>query len=138
MGCAAALVFALGSLIACLYHVSVLLDLTRDGVWAPARVVGFERGARNSAWAVYRFAVASGQTVTARDVFQEYIRGVEKGDAIAVFYDPEEPTRVTADLGLWIWQAPVIFGGGFALLAALAGAILLHPGGTDPEPGSAD
>lgn len=126
LGCVAAVVVALASLAGCLYHVSVLLDLTRDGIRAPAQVVGFERGARNTKWAVYRFAVEGGETVTARDVFQQYVRRVEKGEAIVVLYDPEEPSRVTADLGAWNWQAPVIFGGGFVLLIGLAIAIGLH------------
>ena len=123
LGCIAALVIALASLAACLYHVSVLLDLTRNGIRSPAQVVGFERGARNTKWAVYRYSTGTGQTVTARDVFQQYVRRVGKGQAIVVLYDPEEPSRVTADLGPWNWQGPAIFGVGFALTAGLAVAI---------------
>ncbi len=126
IGALAAGLFALISAIACAYHVSVLTDLLRDGVRTSAVVVDFERGARNSRWAVYRYAGPSGEPITARDLFLEYIRGVERGENIFVLYDPESPDRVTADLGVWNWQAPAIYGVGFVLLAGLTLAVWIH------------
>jgi len=64
--------------------------------------------------------------VTTRDTFQQYIRGVNRGESVIVIYDRDDIKKVTADLGIWTWQAPAIFLSGFVLLAILAILIWRH------------
>lgn len=107
-------------LLAATYHIQIILSLKQHGIHANATVVAIKRGARNSSWAVYRFPLSNAQETIAQDVFQQYIKQVDKDDSIQVIYDKNDPKTVTADLGLWIWQAPAIFLSGFLMLAILA------------------
>jgi len=125
-GVGAAIILALASLVACIYHTKILLDLNGNGVSAEALVVDIERGARNSKWAVYRFETESMGIHTTRDKFLQYIKRVKKGDVVQVIYDKNNPKLVTADLGPWTWQAPAIFGSAFVLLVLLPLLIWRH------------
>jgi hypothetical protein len=119
-GTAAALIIAITSLAAAIYHVYVVLDLKQNGSTVDARVIDIERGARNSKWAVYDYTTEGGQQTVARDIFQQYIKRVRKGQDVRVIYLDREVKTVTADLGVWIWQAPAIFFCGFFILAVIA------------------
>lgn len=129
LGFLAALVLALLCLAGSLYHVRILLELEEHGVKVPALVVGFKRGARNASWSIYQFSISDGNQITAQDKFQQYIRGVEKGETVQVIYDRRDPSLVTADLGLWTWQAPIIFALGFLFLLVIAFLIRRHSKG---------
>jgi hypothetical protein len=119
-GFIAAIILSTACLAAATFHINVILDLKHHGVRVNARVVDISRGARNSSWAVYQYAIANGQHTTARDKFQQYIKRVHKGETVWVIYHRNDVETVTADLGIWIWQAPAIFLSGFLLLAVLA------------------
>ena len=82
-----------------------------------------ERGAKNSRWPVYEFTTDSGAEVRARDINQLMFAPINAGDTVTVYYDPADPSRVTADLGLWTWRGPIIFFSGAALIAGLGAAI---------------
>ena len=111
---------------AAVYHIKILIDLEQTGVSITAVVVDIERGARNSSWAVYNFNTEDGQEVTARDAFQQYVIRVEKWESLYVIYDRNNIETVTADLGIWTWQAPLIFFCGFFFLVILAYLIWRH------------
>lgn len=119
-GTVAALIIAITSLVAAIYHLRVVLDLKQHGTVVNARVIDIERGARNSKWAVYDYTTESGQKTVARDIFQQYIKRVHPGQDVRVIYLNRETKTVTADLGVWIWQAPVIFFSGFLILGVIA------------------
>ena len=78
-GAIAAIILAIACLVAAVYHTRVLIDLNHRGVKVTATVVDFDRGSRNSKWAVYLYITRSGQETTARDAFQQYVKGVDKG-----------------------------------------------------------
>ena len=115
---------AFTSLAIAIYHTQLLLRLLDNGKQAEAVVAEIRRGVKNSKWAVYRFDTDRGRTVTSRDKFPMYIIRVHKGDHVAVIYDPADSGMVTADLGFWIWQGPIIFLFGFLFLATLGVFIL--------------
>lgn len=127
----AAFVLAFASLYAAIYHIRQLLPLLEAGEQADAIVTEIDRGARNTKWAVYRFEAQDARIITARDLFQLYIRRLHKGDHVTVIYDPSDPDRVTADLGLWVWQGPVIFLSGFVFLAILGILIIRFKAGKE-------
>jgi hypothetical protein len=124
LGTLRAAILGVACLAAAIYHVSVLVPLLGSGESAPARVTGVHRGARNSKWAEYEFITSAGQTVQARDAIQMYIRRPEPGDRVVVIYDPANPSVVTADLGVWVWQGAIVFFGGFIILFMLLIAIV--------------
>ena len=113
-------ILAIACLVAAAYHIRVLVDLHQRGVRVEAVVVEIKRGARNSGWAVYRYTPDGGRETIARDKFQLYIKRVKRGQSVNVIYDKNDVKRVTADLGMWTWQAPAIFLFGFAFMAILA------------------
>jgi hypothetical protein len=125
-GCIAAIIFSVACLAASTYHIKIILDLKQLGSRADATVVDIERGARNSKWAIYRYLTTDDQDVIARDKFQQYIKRVHKGESVTVMYHKEDVKNVTADLGLWTWQAPVIFLFGFLFLAIIGFLIWRH------------
>jgi hypothetical protein len=125
-GFTAAIIFSVACLAASMYHIKFILDLKQLGLRASATVVDFERGARNSKWAIYRYVTIDDQEVIAKDKFQQYIKRVHKGESVTVIYHKEDVTTVTSDLGLWIWQAPVIFLSGFLLLSIIGFFIWRH------------
>lgn len=120
----AAFVLALASLYAANHQLQRMLPLLENGKRTDAVVTGIDRGARTSKWAIYRFVTEAGRTITARDLFQMYINRPHKGEHVTVIYDPSDPEKVTADLGLWIWQGPIIFLSGFVFLSGLGILIL--------------
>ena len=122
------MVLAIACLVAAVYHARVIIELNERGVKASATVVDFHRGARNSKWAIYHYTLPDGQQMTTRDIFQQYVKGVEEGDQVDVIYDRDDTGTVTADLGMWIWQAPAIFGSGFVVLSVLSILIWRHRG----------
>ncbi|HKK15579.1 MAG TPA: DUF3592 domain-containing protein [Gammaproteobacteria bacterium] len=130
----ASFVLALASLVAMIYHIQVLLPLLHDGKRAEAIVTGFHRGARNSKWAIYRFETVGGEPVTQRDRFQLYIIRPQKGEQVTVIYNPDDTSLVTADLGIWVWQGPIIFLLGFVILTATGILILqFKPGQSEKQ-----
>lgn len=125
-GLIAAMVLSFSCLFAAVYHYQKLSPLIKQGEKADARVVDIYRGARNSKWAVYAFQTQSNKKITARDQFQMYIKRMNKGDQVKVFYLPNNPEIVTADLGIWIWQGTVIFMFGFIFLLIMGILILKY------------
>ena len=125
-GALAAAILAIACLIAAIYHIKILIDLDRNGIRVHASVVGFERGAKNSKSAIYHYVTESGLEVTARDKFLQYLKRVKKGDSLYVIYDRNDVYTVTADLGIWIWQAPAIFLFGFTFLTILVVLVWHH------------
>lgn len=125
-GLIAALVLSFLCLFAAVYHFQKLSPLLKEGEKADARVVDIYRGARNSKWAVYTFQTQSNKKITARDQFQMYIKRMNKGDQVRVFYLPSNPKIVTADLGIWIWQGTIIFIFGFIFLLIIGILILKY------------
>lgn len=126
MGLVATAILGLACLVAGTYLAGELRSLSGSGLRAQALVADIERGARNSRWPVYEFSTDSGAKVRARDVNQLMFAPIDAGDTVSVFYDPADPARVTADLGLWTWRGPIVFFAGAALLAALGAAIWIH------------
>lgn len=126
LGAIAAAVMAIACLVAAVYHISILHQLERHGVRVEAVVVGFERGAKGSRWAIYQYRTLNDQQITARDLFLQYIKGVDKGQSLRVIYDARDASRVTADLGIWTWQAPAIFLFGFIFLFVLTILVWRH------------
>lgn len=125
-GLIATLVLSFLCLFAAIYHIQKVSLLLKQGEKADARVVDIYRGARNSKWAVYAFQTQLNNKITARDQFQMYIKRMDKGDQVRVIYLPNDPTFVTADLGLWIWQGTVIFIFGFIFLLIIGILILKY------------
>jgi|GEM_PF-7037964 len=125
LGIAACFLLGTACLVAAIFETRTIHHLLREGRRAKATVVGIERGAKGAKWAIYRFTTETGATVTLRDVFAMYLVRPRRGEALSVLYDPSGPGRVTADLGIWIWQGPTIFGAGFVLLFGL-GIILIR------------
>lgn len=125
-GLIAALVLAIACLAAAIYHIRIIVDLQQHGVSTQAIVVDIKHGARNSSWAIYQYSLPDGREIVAKDLFQQYIKQVDRGESVRVLYHRQHVTRVTADLGWWIWQAPVIFLSGFILLAILVDCIWRH------------
>lgn len=123
-GLIACYILAFTSLALAVYHSQLLLQLLGDGKRAHAIVAEIKRGAKNSKWAVYQFNTGTGEAVTARDKFPMYIIRLHKGDHVTVIYNPADTGTVTADLGLWIWQGPIIFLFGFIFLAGTGVLIL--------------
>ena len=117
-------ILAVTALVAAIYHVQLLLPLLKDGKRAEAVVTGINVGAKNSKRAVYQFATETDKQVTARDLFQMYFIRLHEGDHVSVLYDAADSSRVTADLGLWVWQGPAIFLFGFVFLATLGILVL--------------
>ena len=115
---------AFTSLVLAIYHTQLLLRLLDNGRRAEAVVTEIKRGARNSKWAVYRYNTETGRKVTAQDKFPMYIIHLHKGDHITLIYDPADTGMVTADLGFWLWQGPIIFLFGFLFLATTGVLIL--------------
>ena len=113
---------------AAVHQFNVIYPLITDGLQSPAVVTEIHRGARTSKWAVYSYTTISGEPVTARDQVQLYLVRLHVGDQVNVLYSPEDPSRVTADLGLWTWQSPLIFTGGFVFLLLLGVLIYLKRG----------
>ena len=126
LGAIASFVLAICCLVAAGYHVNLLLPLLKDGVRTEAIVTEIHTGAKGGKWGVYEFETKTGSHVKARDKIQMYIKRLHKGDAITVIYNPSHPDIVTADLGYWIWQGPIIFFLGFILLAVL-GLLIISP-----------
>ena len=126
MGLVATAILGVACLIAGSYLAKELRSLTESGLRTQALVADIERGARNSRWPVYEFSTISGVDVRARDINQLMFAPIDAGDTVTVIYDPADPSRVTADLGLWVWRGPLIFFSGAALLAALGAAIWRH------------
>ena len=124
LGIIACYIMAFASLWAALHQLHILLPLLDEGKRTEAIVVDIKRGAKNSKWAIYQYQAETGKQITSRDQFQMYIIRQHKGDNLIVIYDPENPETVTADLGLWTWQAPAIFLFGFLFLATLGILIL--------------
>lgn len=124
LGIIACYIMAFTSLGAAFYHLHILLPLLYEGKRTEAIVVDIKRGAKNSKWAIYQYQTETGKQLTSRDQIQMYIIQLHKGDHLNVIYDPENPETITADLGLWTWQAPAIFLSGFLFLVTLG--VLIH------------
>lgn len=120
LGVLAAVILSLACLIAAAYHVKIILELKHYGITVPAKVVAIEHGAKNSKMAVYQYRTISGREMKARDKFLQYVVRVHKGESVRVIYHREDVRTVTADLGIYIWQAPLIFFAGFMLVGTLA------------------
>jgi len=110
---------ALACLVAAVYELQILLPLVNRGSHADAQVVAVERGVKGTRKAVYRFVTAGGEEVVTPDWLDMYLIRFKAGERVVVFYDPSDPTLVTADLGQWVWQGPAIFLSGAVLLVAL-------------------
>jgi hypothetical protein len=125
LGIAACFLLGTACLVAAIFETRIILHLVNEGQRTGATVVGIERGAKGAKWAVYRFTTETGATVTLRDAFAMYLVRPRRAESLTVLYDPSRPGLVTADLGLWIWQGPMIFAGGFVLLLGL-GILLIR------------
>ena len=110
---------ALACLVAGVYELQLLLPLVNRGSRADAEVVAVERGVKGTRKAVYRFVATGGKEVVTPDRQDMYLVRLHTGGRVAVLYDPSDPTLVTADLGLWVWQGPAIFLSGAVFLVAL-------------------
>jgi len=110
---------ALACLVAAIYELQLLLPLVDRGSRADAEVVAVERGVKGTKKAVYRFVTTGGEDLVTPDRLDMYLVRLHTGERVAVFYDPSDPTLVTADLGLWGWQGPAIFLSGAVFLVAL-------------------
>lgn len=126
MGLAATAILAIACMGAGTFLLVKILNLTANGLRTEARVVDMERGAKNSKWPVYEFTTEKGIEVRARDLTQRMFAPVELGDTVSVLYDPADPSRAAAELGLWMWRGPVVFFSGSVFLVALGAAIWLH------------
>ncbi len=125
LGVAACFLLGAACLAAAISQARLIHHLVIEGRRAEAMVVGIEKGAKGTRKAVYRFTNDTGETLTLPDAFAFYLVRPHQGDSLTVRYDPSRPRRVTADLGIWTWQGPTIFAGGFILLFAL-GIILIR------------
>ena len=93
-------VLAFASLAGAIYHTQLLLPLLDNGTRAEAIVVGIDRGAKGSKFAIYQFDTETEQQLTSRDKFQMYFIRLHKGEHVNVIYDPNDKNIITADLGL--------------------------------------
>lgn len=125
-GAIAACILAIACLVASFYHVKQLLPLLKEGIKAEAVIIDIKSGAKDSKKAIYQFITDTGKQVTSQDIFQMYIIRQHKGDKATVIYDPSSPETVTADLGPWIWQGPIIFLFGFVFFTTLGILIIRH------------
>ena len=112
-------ILALACLVAAIYSLQNLTPLINEGRRADAVVVAVDLGVKGTRKAVFRFVTDMGDEVVATDTQDMYFVRLHTGEQVGVIYDPVDPTLVTADLGLWVWQGPAIFLFGFVFLMAL-------------------
>ena len=118
-GILACYTLALVCLVGGIYTTNLLVPLIKEGKLADAEVVGIDVGAKSSKRAILQFITDTGSTAVSHDMFEMMIFRFNKGDRVTVLYNPLDVSVVTVDLGLWIWQQPVIFFFGFILLSVL-------------------
>jgi hypothetical protein len=112
-------VLALTCLVASMYLLQMLLPLVNEGRRADAVVVAVDLGVKGTRKAVFRFVTDMGDEVVATDTQDMYFVRLHTGEQVGIIYDPADPTLVTADLGLWVWQGPMIFCTGAIVLVTL-------------------
>lgn len=118
-GLVACYLLALACLVAAVYNLQMLVPLLNNGRHADAVVVAVDRGVKGAMNAVFQFVTETGTEVVAQDRLDMYFVRMETGEQVTVIYDPSDPTVVTADLGVWVWQGPAVFLLGFILLVFL-------------------
>ena len=116
---------ALTSLGIAVHQTRTLTHLLREGKRADAVVVDIDYGYKRGKKAVMEFTTQTGETVTARSLFQMHLIRNHRGDEVTVLYDPSDPKIVTIDLGIWNWQDPAFLYFGFVFLAVLSFAMLV-------------
>jgi len=67
-----------------------------------------------------QFITVKGDTVLVESGVASTSPSMQKGDSVAVFYDPEYPDRATLDRFTERWLLPVIFGGVGGVLISVA------------------
>ena len=126
IGIAGCFLFALLSLGFAVHETRTLLHLLEVGRYADAVVVDIDVGAKGSKRAVFEFTTESGESVTARDLFQILVIRHHRGDAVVALYDPSDPKMATIDTGRWLWQEPIILYFSAAFMLGLGVLIYRH------------
>ena len=124
IGVLAGLFLALTSLGIAVHQTRIITHLLREGKRADAVVVDIDYGYRRGKKAILRFTTETGETVTARSLFQMHLIRNHRSDEVTVLYDPSEPKIATIDLGIWTWQEPAFLYFGFVFLTVLSFVML--------------
>ena len=82
--------------------------LLNEGKRVEAQVFGIKSGAKGLKTAILQFAMDTGDVVTATDMFPIMMVRFKKGEYVTALYNPLDVKHVTVDIGLWMWQQPII------------------------------
>lgn len=124
IGVIAGLFLALTSLGIAVHQTRIITHLLRVGKRADGVLIDIDYGYRRTKKAVLRFTTQTGETVTARSLFQMHLIRNHRGDEVTVLYDPSDPKIAIIDLGIWTWQEPAFLYFGFVFLVILSFAML--------------